>query len=72
MRLVARNIFLDGNTFAESHSVSKERFVGDFPVGLAVVIDRVRIAFTHVFRTREFKGQSRSDRFGALSISWKF
>ena len=71
-RLVARNIFLDGNTFADSHSVSKERLVGDFPVGLAVVIDRVRIAFTHAFRTREFKGQSRSDRFGALSVSWKF
>ena len=41
-RLVARNIFLDGNTVADSHSVTKERLVGDFPVGLAVVIDRVR------------------------------
>ena len=69
---MARNIFLDGNTFADSHSVPKERLVGDFPVGLAIVIDRVRIAFTHAFRTREFKGQSRSDRFGALSVSWKF
>ncbi|MCH9052595.1 MAG: DUF2219 family protein [Proteobacteria bacterium] len=32
----------------------------------------MRNDFTHAFRTREFKGQSRSDRFGALSVSWKF
>ncbi len=71
-RLVARNIFLDGNMFADSHSVSKEPLVGDFQVGFAVVVHRVRIAFTHAFRTREFKGQPRSDSFGALSVSWKF
>jgi lipid A 3-O-deacylase len=27
-RAVARNIFLDGNTFTDSHSIDKKTFVG--------------------------------------------
>jgi len=71
-RAVARNIFLDGNTFADSHDVDKKRFVGDFQVGAAVVWRGVRLAFTHVFRTKEFDGQRRADRYGALSLSLRF
>ena len=37
-RAVARNIFLDGNTFRDSHSVDKRPIVGDFQVGLVSVI----------------------------------
>ncbi len=32
-RAVARNIFLDGNSFRDSHSVDKKTFVGDVSVG---------------------------------------
>lgn len=71
-RAVARNIFLDGNTFSDSHSVDKKTFVGDFQFGAAMVIDNARIAITQVFRTREFEGQSQSDRFGAISLSVRF
>src|SRR5262249_44883781 len=35
-RLVARNIFLDGNTFHDSPSVDKKNWVGDFQAGLAM------------------------------------
>ena len=35
-RAVARNIFLDGNTWADSRSVDKNTFVGDAQVGLAL------------------------------------
>ena len=72
VRRLERKIFIAGITFAHSRRVHHELWIGGFPVGLAVVIGRVRIAFTHAFRTREFRGQSRSDRFGALSVSWKF
>ena len=44
-RALARNIFLDGNTFEDSHSVDKKYFVGDLHVGLVVVIGRMRLAF---------------------------
>src|SRR3546814_17784538 len=34
-RIVARNIFLDGNTFKDSHSVDKRPLVADLQAGLA-------------------------------------
>lgn len=71
-RAVLRNIFLDGNTFRDSHSVDKLPFVGDFQTGLAVTFWNTRLAYTHVYRTREFKEQSEGDRFGAISLSVKF
>ncbi|MGB1547304.1 MAG: lipid A deacylase LpxR family protein [Alphaproteobacteria bacterium] len=71
-RLVARNIFLDGNTFSSSHDVSKRIPVGDFQVGVALTFDFLRITYSHVFRTREFRGQSKADQFGAVSLSVKF
>ena len=71
-RAVAHNIFLDGNTFRSSRSVNKETFVGDAQFGLAVVVDGVRLAYTHVLRTREYEGQDASDQFGAFSVSFAF
>lgn len=71
-RAVLHNIFLDGNTFGSSHSVDKKTFVGDFQLGAALIVRGVRVAFTHVFRTREFDGQPGGDRYGTLSVSARF
>ncbi|MBP5855993.1 lipid A deacylase LpxR family protein [Marivibrio halodurans] len=71
-RAVAHNIFLDGNTFSDSHSVDKKYFVGDFQAGLALQYDGWRLAYTHILRTEEFHGQDTPDRFGALSLSYQF
>lgn len=68
-RAVAQNIFLDGNTFAESHSVDKTTGVGDFHMGLVMAWDKVRLAVTQVFRSKEFEGQKEQSEFGALSLS---
>jgi hypothetical protein len=72
-RLVARNIFLDGNTFRDSHSVDKIPTVLDMQAGLAVMLgERVRLAYTHLWRTKEFHGQDSPDQFGTLSLSVRF
>lgn len=71
-RAVARDIFLDGNTFSDSHSVDKKPFVGDFQLGAAIVYEGVRFAVTQVFRTREFDGQRQADRFGSASLTFSF
>jgi len=71
-RVVARNIFLDGNTFQDSRSVDKNILVGDAQVGIAFTIRSARLAYTHVFRTPEFDGQNDADKFGALSLSLRF
>ena len=71
-RAVARDIFLDGNTFVDSPSVDKKNFVGDFEIGIAVTYGSMRAAFTQIYKTKEFEGQEGDDRFGAFSVSWRF
>ena len=71
-RGVAHDIFLDGNTFASSHSVDKRPLVGDAQLGIAFIYEGVRLAVTQIFRTREFDGQRQADRFGAISLSANF
>jgi hypothetical protein len=72
-RAVARNIFLDGNSFDDdSPSVDKKHFVADFQAGLVVQIKDVQLAYTFVTRTEEFDGQDEGQQFGAFSLSFKF
>ena len=69
-RAVARDIFLDGNTFRDSQSVDKRPFVGDFKLGAVAVIGGARLSFTHDFRSHEFYGQPKIDQFGSLTLGF--
>lgn len=72
-RVVARDIFLDGNTWAQSRSVDARPFVADLQAGVAVMWHGVRIAYTQVWRTEEFYGQRGGmQQFGSLSVSFRF
>jgi len=71
-RAVFHNIFLEGNIFSSSHSVEEKLWVGDLQAGLAIQVGPVRIAYTQIFRTKEFKGQDSPDEFGSLSLSYQF
>lgn len=68
-RAVARDIFLDGNTFRDSQHVSKKPLTGDLRAGLVVVLGRARLSFTQVLRSEEFYGQVGPDQFGSLTLS---
>ncbi|MCU7845657.1 MAG: lipid A deacylase LpxR family protein [Candidatus Thiodiazotropha sp. (ex Monitilora ramsayi)] len=68
-RAMARNIFLDGNTFRDSHSVDKKPLVGDLQFGFAFHFNDTRIAFSHMIRSREFEGQSDPAQYGAINIT---
>lgn len=71
-RAVLRNIFLDGNTFTDSHRVDKKYLVGDLQAGAAITWRDWRLSYTHIIRTEEFHGQKDPDRFGAISLSYHF
>lgn len=74
-RLVARNIFLDGNTFRDGPSVERRPFVYDFKTGFSTRIAPFRISFTHVLRSEEFTTPERgggSQRFNSFNIGWDF
>jgi len=71
-RMVARNIFLDGNTFADSHSVGHELFVADLSAGLALNYKNTKLAYAIVYRTKEFGSQRGNQVFGTVSLNWTF
>ncbi|MFP4314469.1 MAG: lipid A deacylase LpxR family protein [Alphaproteobacteria bacterium] len=71
-RALARNIFLDGNTFSDSHSVEKEHFVADLTAGVAFTFDDYRLAYSINHRSDEFKGQGDDSIFGSLTLSTRF
>jgi hypothetical protein len=71
-RFVLQNIFLDGNTFRDSHSVDREEFVADLQAGIVLQWDRFRLSYTQIYRTKEFDGQDSSNLFGSVSLSYHF
>ena len=71
-RYVLRNIFLDGNTFKDSHSVDKEEFVHDLYYGVGISLGNFEIVFSDTYRSKEFKGQDKGNAFSTLILSWKY
>ncbi len=71
-RAVARNIFLDGNTFKDSPGVDKYPLIGGLQAGIAFTFGETRLAYTHSLRSREFHGQDEAEAYGALTLSRRF
>jgi hypothetical protein len=71
-RAVARNIFLDGNTFSDSHSVDKKPLVGDTTAGVAFTLGDYRLSYSLNARSKEFDGQDGESVFGAMTLSTRF
>lgn len=71
-RVVARNIFLDGNTFTDSHHVNKNTLVGDLQGGLVLTYGEWRLSYTKIYRSQEYEGQDDKDSFGAITLSVRF
>jgi hypothetical protein len=69
---VARNIFLDGNTFTESHSVHKKSFVAELTSGVSFELGRFQLSYAHVFQTKEFERQKDNQQFGSITFSYSF
>lgn len=71
-RAVARNIFLDGNTFGDSPSVDKKNFVGDASAGIAFTLGDYRLSYTYTLRSEEFEGIPNDSSFGSLTLTARF
>lgn len=68
-RVVAHNIFLDGNTFEDSQSVDRKLFVAEGRVGFAVEKSGYRFAYTYILHTKEFDQDVVSNDFGEITLS---
>lgn len=71
-RFMLRDIFLDGNTFSNSHDVDKNYWIGDLIVGASVIYNGIKFSYAQVFRTKEFDDQADSHNFGSISLSFTF
>ncbi|MFZ6645510.1 lipid A deacylase LpxR family protein [Undibacterium sp. TJN25] len=68
-RLVARNIFLDGNTFSSSPSVHKKYLTGDAALGFAWQWRGGKVAYAHYINSKEFTTQVNSHKYGSVTLS---
>jgi hypothetical protein len=71
-RAVARDLFLDGNTFRDSPRVDKKPLVVDGQLGFTVQFGDARIAYTYVVRTDEFETQGAVQDFGTVALQFRF
>jgi lipid A 3-O-deacylase len=80
-RVVARNIFIDGNTFRDyprTSAISRRPLVGDFTLGFSAKLPRdFRVTYGHTWRSREFDNdrvplpgtpRSQTQRYGVVQV----
>lgn len=74
-RLIARNIFLDGNSFRNGPSVDSRTFVYDLKAGLSMRLAPVHLSVTRIRRSEEFTtplGGGGQQKFYSVNLSWEF
>jgi len=66
---VLHDIFLDGNTFQDSHRVDKHPFTGHLICGFGFDWHRLRLNYAFVFQTKQFKTQKQVHVYGGMTLS---
>lgn len=73
MYAVARNIFLDGNTFQESQSVDdRDYLLGEFTAGFGIDYGSFHFALMNTHNTKDFPLDSMGYSFGSVSLSYVY
>lgn len=67
---IARNIFLDGNTFRDSHRVKKYPFTVETEFGYAVQVSHWSYAWRFVTISPEFEERSEFSSYASMSFSY--
>ena len=71
-KAVALDIFLDGGTFRDGHSVDKNPVVADLTASVGIRFKSIQLAYAHTLRTEEFEEQDGAQIFGSLTLSYEF
>ncbi|GLS89218.1 membrane protein [Psychromonas marina] len=69
---VANDIFINGNTFQDSHSVDLIHPQATVSVGFMANIYNFSILYTLLYATDEYQGQAEDSRFGSIAITYHF
>ena len=70
--VIGKDIFLDGNTFSDSHSVEKEDLVHYYGFGLTYRYKNFVFDFIEVYNSRKFKKETKGHGVGTMVFSWLF
>lgn len=69
---VANDIFMNGNTFEDSHSVDLIHPQGAISLGFMANIYDFSILYTILYLSDEYQNQRKSSRFGSLVLTYHF
>ena len=69
---VAHDIFLDGNTFTDSHSVEKENFIGHASYGFTARYKHVSFDYIVTYSTEYFTKETSGHKFGTILLSYLY
>lgn len=71
---VGRNIFLDGNTFADSRSTDREDLVARAALGVVLRYKCVQLGWSQTLETKTFEAQPDGQTYGSLALTcqWRF
>ncbi|GIX28446.1 MAG: membrane protein [Burkholderiales bacterium] len=68
---VARNVFLDGNTWKDSRRVDKKPFVAGLAAGMGLRAGELSLSLLAVYRTRDFETQPHDHHlYAVLALSY--
>lgn len=70
--IVVNDIFINGNTFHDSHGVDLNHQQFAVSAGIMANIDDFSILYTFLYITDEYEGQAEPSRFGSISITYHF
>lgn len=69
---IARDIFLDGNTIQNSHSVEKNNFTAEVGYGVDLSYKNWNVSYLRKHLTKEFAQQNRYHNYGSLIVSYQY
>jgi hypothetical protein len=72
IEVVGRDIFLDGNTFKDSHSVDKKYVVGHMSYGFGLIYKKFKLDFLERRTSKRFDNGINNHRVSSLILSWHF
>jgi hypothetical protein len=71
-QFVLRNIFLDGNTFTDSHRVKKDLWTGNYQIGCGIKIHYLDLSVAYAKWSRQFKTQKNNHAYIIISLSFSY
>lgn len=69
---VSKDIFLDGNTDGDSHSVKKKNLIGYYGVGFSIRYKKFIFDFIKTYNTKKFNTENGGHDTGTIVFSWLY